>query len=85
MEGGYSESLSSLVTTTIKDMVEYEVGEGPRVAASIAQRVSIKEKIELSITWVVLVSVYSTSFNVFCPSVGKKSASTPKRSFSFRR
>ena len=49
MEDGYSESLSSLVKATDEDMAKYHVDEALRVVASIAQRVSIKEKIELSI------------------------------------
>ena len=53
MEIGYSESLSGLVKATIEDMARYHVDEAPRVVGSIAQRVSIKEKIELSIAYVV--------------------------------
>ena len=52
MEDGYSESLSSLVKATDEDMAKYHVDEALRVVASIAQRVSIKEKIELSIAYV---------------------------------
>jgi GTPase SAR1 family protein len=50
VEDGYSESLSSLVKATNEAMAKYHVDEAPRIVASIAQRVSIKEKIELSIT-----------------------------------
>ncbi|KAF8549888.1 hypothetical protein OG21DRAFT_533798 [Imleria badia] len=46
---GYSESLTNLVEATIENMAKYRVHEAPRFVASIAQRVSIKEKIELSI------------------------------------
>ena len=49
MTDGYSESLSDLVEATDKDMAKYNVDDAPRVVASIAQRVSIKQKIELSI------------------------------------
>ncbi|KAF8439280.1 hypothetical protein L210DRAFT_3504434 [Boletus edulis BED1] len=48
-QDGYSESLSNLVRATDKNMAKYHVDEAPRVVASIAQRVSIKDKIELSI------------------------------------
>ncbi|KAF8433788.1 hypothetical protein L210DRAFT_3486005 [Boletus edulis BED1] len=48
-QDGYSESLSNLVRATDKTMAKYHVDEAPRVVASIAQRVSIKDKIELSI------------------------------------
>jgi hypothetical protein len=60
VEDGYSESLSSLVKATNEAMAKYHVDEAPRIVASIAQRVSIKEKIELSITYVVF--VYSHLF-----------------------
>lgn len=80
MEDGHAESLSSLVKATDENMAKYHVSEAPRVIASIAQRVSIKEKIELSIAYVsfgiclfpLLIS------NVSCRSIGKKSMSTPK-------
>ncbi|KAG6376538.1 hypothetical protein JVT61DRAFT_2532 [Boletus reticuloceps] len=49
VQDGYSESLSNLVGATDKNMAKYHTDEAPRVVASIAQRVSIKEKIELSI------------------------------------
>ncbi|KAF8121944.1 hypothetical protein EV363DRAFT_1456966 [Boletus edulis] len=49
VQDGYSESLSKLVGATDENMDKYHVDEAPRVVASIAQRVSIKEKIELSI------------------------------------
>jgi hypothetical protein len=52
VEDCYSESLPSLVKATNEDMAKYHVDEAPRVVASIAQRVSIKEKIELSIAYV---------------------------------
>ena len=67
MEDGYSESLSSLVKATIEDMAKYHVDEAPRIVASIAQRVSIKQKIELSIAYVVLASFYS--FFLMCSVV----------------
>ena len=51
-EDGYSESLSNLVEATDETMAKYQVDEAPRAVASIAQRVSIKEKIELSISYV---------------------------------
>jgi len=47
---GYSKSLSDLLKATEKNMVDYNVGEAPRVMAAIAQRISIEEKIELSIS-----------------------------------
>jgi len=46
---GYSESLSKLLKATDENMIKYRVGEAPRVMVAIAQRVSIKEKIQLSI------------------------------------
>ncbi|KAG6371903.1 hypothetical protein JVT61DRAFT_8911 [Boletus reticuloceps] len=49
VQNGYSESLSNLVGATDKNMAKYHTDEAPRVVASIAQCVSIKEKIELSI------------------------------------
>ena len=52
-EDGYSESLFSLVKATNEAMAKCHVDEAPRIVASIAQRVSIKEKIELSIVCVV--------------------------------
>ncbi|KAF8121946.1 hypothetical protein EV363DRAFT_1405326 [Boletus edulis] len=51
---GYSESLTELVKAMGKNMAEYHVDEAPRLVASIAQRVSIKQKIELSIAYVLL-------------------------------
>ncbi|KAF8447438.1 hypothetical protein L210DRAFT_3641382 [Boletus edulis BED1] len=65
VQDGYSESLSGLVRATLENMAKYHVHEAPRVVASIAQRVSIREKIELSM------------------AIGKKSTSTPNRSFDF--
>jgi hypothetical protein len=52
VEDGYSESLPSLVVATNEVMAKYHIDEGPQVVASIAQRVSVKEKIELSIAYV---------------------------------
>ncbi|KAF8549884.1 hypothetical protein OG21DRAFT_1488196 [Imleria badia] len=49
VEDGYSGSLSNLVKATDENMAKYHVDEAPRVIASIAQRVSIKEKLDLSI------------------------------------
>ncbi|KAF8549891.1 hypothetical protein OG21DRAFT_1500144 [Imleria badia] len=49
VEDGYSESLTNLVEATKENMAKYHVHEAPRFVACIAQRVSIKEKIELSI------------------------------------
>ena len=49
MEDGHSESLFNLVEVTDEVMAKYHVDEAPRVVASIAQRVSIKQKVELSI------------------------------------
>ncbi|KAG6376536.1 hypothetical protein JVT61DRAFT_2530 [Boletus reticuloceps] len=65
VQDGYSESLSGLVKATLENMAKYHVHEAPRVVASIAQRVSIREKIDLSM------------------AIGRKSASTPNRSFDF--
>ncbi|KAG6370104.1 hypothetical protein JVT61DRAFT_12510 [Boletus reticuloceps] len=48
VQDGYSESLSGLVKATLENMAKYHVHEAPRVVASIAQRVSIREKIDLS-------------------------------------
>ena len=52
MEDGYAESLTDLVKATDENMARYHVDEAPRVIASIAQRVSVKEKLELSIAYV---------------------------------
>ncbi|KAF8447265.1 hypothetical protein L210DRAFT_3525408 [Boletus edulis BED1] len=52
VQDGYSESLSNLVGAMDKNMAKYHTDEAPRVVASIAQRISIKEKIELSIAYV---------------------------------
>lgn len=52
MEDGYAESLTDLVKATDENMAKYHVDEAPRVIASIAQRVSVKEKLELSIAYV---------------------------------
>ena len=61
MEEGYSELLSDLVKTTDENMAKYHiVEEAPRIVASIAQRVSIREKIELSIA-------YASFDNYLCP------------------
>ena len=49
MEDGYSESLASLVKATNEDLAKYHVDEAPHAVASTAQRVNIKEKIDLSI------------------------------------
>ncbi|KAF8549886.1 hypothetical protein OG21DRAFT_1514674 [Imleria badia] len=49
VKDGYSESLTNLVKATKDNMAKYHVDETPWFVASIAQRVSIKEKIELSI------------------------------------
>ena len=49
MEDGHSESLFNLVEVTDEVMAKYHVDEAPLVVASIAQRVSIKQKVELSI------------------------------------
>lgn len=62
VQDGYSECLTNLVKATLENMDEYHDDEAPRVVASIAQRVSIKEKIELSIAYVPLVSVYAHFF-----------------------
>ncbi|KAH0826992.1 hypothetical protein J3R83DRAFT_4651 [Lanmaoa asiatica] len=51
-EEGYSQSLSDLVKATNENMAKYHVDEAPRALASMAQRVSIKEKLELSIAYV---------------------------------
>ncbi|KAG8217911.1 hypothetical protein J3R82DRAFT_6077 [Butyriboletus roseoflavus] len=48
-QDGYSESLSCLYKVTDENMAKYHVDEAPRVVATIAQRISIKEKLELSI------------------------------------
>ncbi|KAG6370102.1 hypothetical protein JVT61DRAFT_12508 [Boletus reticuloceps] len=53
-------------------MAKYHTDEAPRVVASIAQRVSIKEKIELSIMYVPLASIYFHFVNVSSLSVGKR-------------
>lgn len=47
-------------------MAKYHVDEAPRVIANIAQRVSIKEKIELSITYVAF-SIYLFSLHYLNP------------------
>ena len=52
MEDGHSESLFNLVEVTDEVMAKYHVDEAPRVVASIAQRVNMKKKIELSIAYV---------------------------------
>ncbi|KAF8126003.1 hypothetical protein EV363DRAFT_1402063 [Boletus edulis] len=52
VQDGYSESLSSLVRVTVNNIAKYQVDESPRVIASLAQRVSIREKIELSMAYV---------------------------------
>jgi len=46
----YSESLSKLLKATDENMIRYHIGEAPRVMAAIARRISIKEKVELSIS-----------------------------------
>jgi len=48
-EEDYVDSLRELLRATMDKMTEYHVDEGPSTIAVIAQRISIKEKIELSI------------------------------------
>ena len=56
VEGGYSESLFDLIKATNENVAKYHVDEAPQVVATIAQRVSIKQKIELLIAYVVFSS-----------------------------
>ncbi|KAF8447450.1 hypothetical protein L210DRAFT_3526396 [Boletus edulis BED1] len=76
VQDGYSESLSKLVGATDENMDKYHVDEAPRVVASIAQRVSIKEKIELSIAYVPFGACLFPLLSA-CPHL--VSTTTPKR------
>jgi hypothetical protein len=62
---GYAESLSKLLKATDDNMVKYRVGDAPRIMAAIAQRISIKEKIELSISYVSC-GIYSFPLRLTC-------------------